>query len=120
MANQGKSVVEEDADRASKDLLIDSLDLIFAREVERILFPKSLPVCTWQCIEAKNSMDGVLGGDYFDFISLPDSSQITFIRDVTGHGLHAFWTEKRGESRIKLQKIKSLTVLPGTTALASP
>ena len=89
MANQGKGGVEEDADRVSKDLHIDSFELILAREVERLLFPKSLPVCTWQCVGVKNRMAGVLGGDYFDFISLPDSSQITFIGDVTGHGLHA-------------------------------
>ena len=30
-----------------------------------------------------------LGGDYFDFITMPDGCQTLFIGDVTGHGLHA-------------------------------
>jgi serine phosphatase RsbU (regulator of sigma subunit) len=30
-----------------------------------------------------------LGGDYFDFISMPDACQALFIGDVTGHGIHA-------------------------------
>ncbi len=30
-----------------------------------------------------------LGGDYFDFIEMPDGCQTLFIGDVTGHGLHA-------------------------------
>lgn len=30
-----------------------------------------------------------LGGDYFDFITMPDRCQSLFIGDVTGHGLYA-------------------------------
>jgi serine phosphatase RsbU (regulator of sigma subunit) len=30
-----------------------------------------------------------LGGDYFDFINMPDDCQLVLIGDVTGHGLHA-------------------------------
>jgi len=78
-----------DPGRVSKGLHIDSYELKLAREVEQLLFPKSSPVCTWNCIGVKNRMAGVLGGDYFDFIALPDSGQAIFIGDVTGHGLHA-------------------------------
>ncbi|MBT1073929.1 PP2C family protein-serine/threonine phosphatase [Geobacter grbiciae] len=68
---------------------IDPSELELAREVERLLFPKSSPVCTWNCIGVKNRTAGVLGGDYFDSVTLPDSRLAVVIGDVTGHGLHA-------------------------------
>lgn len=64
-------------------------DLELATGVQQMLFPKSLPVCSWCCIGVKNRMAQGLGGDYFDFISMPDGCQAIFIGDVTGHGLHA-------------------------------
>lgn len=67
----------------------DSHDIELARQVERLLFPRSSPACTWCCIGVKNRMAGVLGGDYFDFITMPDGCQALFVGDVTGHGLHA-------------------------------
>jgi serine phosphatase RsbU (regulator of sigma subunit) len=67
--------------------LADDLDL--AGQVQRLLFPKSSPVCNWNCIGVKNRMARSRGGDYFDFITMPDNCQIVFIGDVTGHGLHA-------------------------------
>lgn len=70
-------------------LQIDPFELKLAREVERLLFPKSSPVCTWNCIGVKNRTAGVLGGDYFDLITLPDRRLALIIGDVTGHGLHA-------------------------------
>jgi len=75
--------------RGTGGLRIDPSELELANEVERLLFPKSSPVCTWNCIGVKNRMAGVLGGDYFDFITLPDSRLAIVIGDVTGHGLHA-------------------------------
>jgi serine phosphatase RsbU (regulator of sigma subunit) len=69
--------------------LIDRQDLAYAQKIQQLLLPKSSPVCSWCCIGVKNRMASGLGGDYFDFISLPDESQLLFIGDVTGHGLHA-------------------------------
>ncbi len=68
---------------------IDTFEMKLAREVERLLFPRSSPVCTWHCIGVKNRTAGVLGGDYFDFVSVPGGGLAVFIGDVTGHGLHA-------------------------------
>jgi serine phosphatase RsbU (regulator of sigma subunit) len=34
-------------------------------------------------------MARTLGGDYFDFITMPDQRQGLFVGDVTGHGFHA-------------------------------
>lgn len=67
----------------------DQLDIDLATQVQQLLFPKSSPVCDWCCIGYKNRMARGLGGDFFDFISMPDGCQAIFIGDVTGHGLHA-------------------------------
>ena len=68
---------------------VDGVELELARQVQRLLFPKSSPVCTWCCIGVRNRIDGILGGDYYDFITMPDGCQALFVGDVTGHGLHA-------------------------------
>lgn len=67
----------------------DSEELDLASEVQQLLFPKSSPVCDWCCIGIKNRMARGLGGDYFDFITMPDQCQTFLIGDVTGHGLYA-------------------------------
>ncbi len=64
-------------------------DLGLAGQVQQLLFPKSSPVCGWCCIGVKNRMAQEIGGDYFDFISMPDQCQSIFLGDVTGHGVHA-------------------------------
>jgi len=68
---------------------IDGPEYELAEKVQQLLLPKSSPVCTWCCIGIKNRMAAGLGGDYFDFITMPDGCQSLFIGDVTGHGLHA-------------------------------
>jgi len=70
------------------DPCVDS-ELALAHKIEDLLFPKSSPLCTWCCIGVRNQMADELGGDYFDFINMPDGCQTLFIGDVTGHGLHA-------------------------------
>lgn len=65
------------------------LDLDLATHVQQILFPKASPACNWCCIGTKNQMAQGLGGDFFDFITMPDECQALFIGDVTGHGVHA-------------------------------
>jgi serine phosphatase RsbU (regulator of sigma subunit) len=64
-------------------------DLDLAGQVQRLLFPKSSPVCDWNCVGVKNRMAQGLGGDYFDFLNMPENCLTVFIGDVTGHGLHA-------------------------------
>ena len=68
---------------------VDEAELALARQVQHLLFPKSSPLCTWCCIGVKNRIDGMLGGDYYDFIEMRDGCQAIFVGDVTGHGLHA-------------------------------
>ena len=71
----------------NQNTLFQELDL--AGQVQQLLFPKSSPSCGWCCIGVKNRMAQEIGGDYFDFITMPDQSQSLFLGDVTGHGLHA-------------------------------
>jgi len=67
--------------------LDEELDL--AEKVQKLLFPPSSPVCSWCCTGVKNRMVSKLGGDYFDFITMPDQCQSIFIGDITGYGFHA-------------------------------
>ena len=60
-----------------------------AREVQQLLLPKSSPNCAWYCMAVRNRMARDLGGDYFEFLTMPDDCQSILIGDVTGHGLHA-------------------------------
>jgi len=64
-------------------------DLDLASNVQQLLFPKGSPACGWCCVGVKNRMARGLGGDFFDFVTMPDGCQLVFIGDVTGHGLHA-------------------------------
>ncbi len=73
--------------KREKSILADELDL--ASQVQQLLFPPSSPLCSWCCTGVKNRMASKLGGDYFDFITMPDQCQGLFIGDVTGHGFHA-------------------------------
>lgn len=67
----------------------DPREVKLAGEVQKLLLPKSSPLCSWCCMAARNRMANVLGGDYYDFIELGSGCQILFLGDVTGHGLHA-------------------------------
>jgi len=84
-SKQTRSAVPPTAGRT----YFDTHELELARQVERLLFPRNPPTCGWCCIGFKNRMAGFLGGDYFDFITMPDGCQTIFIGDVTGHWLHA-------------------------------
>lgn len=69
--------------------MFDGPEVDLAEQIQQLLLPKSSPECTWCCIGVKNRMASGLGGDYFDFITMPDDCQSLFVGDVTGHGLHA-------------------------------
>ncbi len=64
-------------------------DLNLAGQIQQLLFPKSSPVCAWNCIGVRNRMAERLGGDYFDFLDKPENCLTVLIGDVTGHGLGA-------------------------------
>lgn len=60
------------ANEVSVNFPIDGPDFDLAEQVQQLLLPKSSPICTWCCIGVNNRMAARLGGDYFDFITMPD------------------------------------------------
>ncbi|PLX81511.1 MAG: serine/threonine-protein phosphatase [Desulfuromonas sp.] len=64
-------------------------ELDVAHGVQQLLLPKGSPACNWSCIGVKNRMAQRVGGDFFDFVTLPDGSLLLFLGDVTGHGIQA-------------------------------
>ena len=64
-------------------------DLDLAGQIQQLLFPKSSPQCSWCSIGVQNRMVRELGGDFFDFITMPDQCQSLILGDVTAHGLAA-------------------------------
>ncbi|HMN02748.1 MAG TPA: PP2C family protein-serine/threonine phosphatase [Geobacter anodireducens] len=60
-----------------------------ASRIQQLLLPKTPPACRWGCIGVMNRMATALGGDYFDFISMPDGREMVFIGDVTGHDIQS-------------------------------
>jgi serine phosphatase RsbU (regulator of sigma subunit) len=81
--------VSEKVRQAMKHQVHSPAEMTLAGEVQRLLFPKSSPLCSWCCMGVKNHMASAIGGDFFDFIELEDGCQAVFVGDVTGHGLHA-------------------------------
>lgn len=80
-------VTSRRSDRSYRDP--DPLEVKLAGEVQKLLLPKSSPLCSWCGMAATSRMANVLGGDFYDFIKLDDGRQVLFIGDVTGHSLHA-------------------------------
>lgn len=62
-------------------------DLDLAREIQRGLLPKDLPNMPGFDVAGWNQPADQTGGDYFDWMSLPDGKTIFVLADVTGHGI---------------------------------
>ncbi len=73
------------AERATREKIERDLDL--AREIQRGLLPKGeLNVPGFE-IAGWNQAADKTGGDYFDWLELPDGRTIITLADVTGHGI---------------------------------
>ncbi|MAE67800.1 MAG: hypothetical protein CMJ18_26390 [Phycisphaeraceae bacterium] len=62
-------------------------DLDLARDIQRGLLPKGPPAVPGFEIAGWNQAADQTGGDYFDWLSLPDGRTIVTLADVTGHGI---------------------------------
>lgn len=72
---------------AQRDRFLRELEI--ARDVQQRLFPQDLPVLpevdyAGRCIPAQ-----IVGGDYFDFLALPDRKLLLAIGDISGKGISA-------------------------------
>lgn len=58
-----------------------------AREIHQRLFPKSAPVLAGYDIAGISVPADATGGDYYDFLPMPDDHLGLVVADVSGHGL---------------------------------
>lgn len=64
-------------------------ELNLAKNIQRGLLPDPLPIIDGFDLAAVNISSRQVGGDYFDFIKIPDNGHILAIADVTGKGVPA-------------------------------
>ncbi|WP_336924130.1 SpoIIE family protein phosphatase [Aquipuribacter sp. SD81] len=62
-----------------------------AEDVQRSLLPQHLPVLDGWHVDAsyRPAPGGRVGGDWYDWLSLPDGRLVLVVGDVAGHGVHA-------------------------------
>jgi serine phosphatase RsbU (regulator of sigma subunit) len=79
LANQGLHMRQE-LDKIERDLDI-------AREIQRGLLPRDIPDTPGFEIEGWSKPADQTGGDYFDWMELPDGGTLITLADVSGHGI---------------------------------
>jgi serine phosphatase RsbU (regulator of sigma subunit) len=62
-------------------------DLDIARSIQQSLLPKEKPDTQTFDIAGWNQPADETGGDYFDWLTLPDGRVVAILADVTGHGI---------------------------------
>ena len=75
--------------RAEAALRANNQQLQIARSVQQYLFPYGPPSLSGFDIACRCEPAGLIGGDYYDFIPLPNGSVGFAIADVSGHGTAA-------------------------------
>jgi sigma-B regulation protein RsbU (phosphoserine phosphatase) len=73
--------------RAEKELRENQEQFRVARDIQQHLFPKAAPACPGLEIAGKSYPADATGGDYFDFLKMPDSCVGVVVGDVSGHGV---------------------------------
>jgi phosphoserine phosphatase RsbU/P len=84
-------VAIENKKLAQKELQQEVLqkELEIAQKVQMLLFPKELPYSETLQVKAYYSPHSSVGGDYYDFIQLPNHEYLFCIADVSGKGMGA-------------------------------
>jgi sigma-B regulation protein RsbU (phosphoserine phosphatase) len=75
--------------RAEAALRENNQQLQIARSVQQYLFPDGPPTLPGYDIAYRCEPTDMIGGDYYDFVPLPDGSVGLAIADVSGHGTAA-------------------------------
>jgi serine phosphatase RsbU (regulator of sigma subunit) len=87
LARSLRYAIERFRRRQAEKALRETNDQIrAAREIQQRLFPASSPCLPGLDIAGASFPAEATGGDYFDYIPLPDGSLGVAISDVTGHG----------------------------------
>jgi PAS domain S-box-containing protein len=74
---------------AERDVLVRAREFEVARRIQLGLLPKAPPVVAGFVIAGGSHPAQETGGDYFDFIPLPDGSLGIAVGDASGHGIGA-------------------------------
>lgn len=64
-------------------------DMEFARRVQRSFLPSNVPELTGYLFADRYEAAGSVGGDYFDYVELPDGRVAVIVADVAGKGVAA-------------------------------
>lgn len=64
-------------------------ELEIAREVQKFLFPKTLPFDDYLKVEASYLPHHQVGGDYYDYIAINEEEFLVCVADVSGKGMPA-------------------------------
>lgn len=81
-------VVEDITERKKAEALREvEIQLGVARRVQQNLFPSQAPVISGYDVAGAAFPADATGGDYFDFIALPDNKHALVLGDVSGHGI---------------------------------
>lgn len=109
--------------RAEAALQESQQQLHLAREVQQYLLPESPPELPGFDIACRCDPADLIGGDYYDFIPLPDGCVGLAIADVSGHGTAAalLMVEIRSTLRaLARQKLTLREIMEATNELMTP
>ena len=89
VAGEIRKQVDAALREAETRLQVDRLehDLALARSIQQSLLPSSMPQVEGFEIAAWNQPADQTGGDYYDWLVLPDGKVVVVLADVTGHGI---------------------------------
>lgn len=73
--------------RAERELRQNQEQFRVAREIQQRLFPKTAPEIDGIDLAGVTYPAEATGGDYFDYLPMPDGSTGIVVADVTGHGV---------------------------------
>jgi PAS domain S-box-containing protein len=73
--------------KAENELRDNQEQFRVAREIQQRLFPKSAPATPGLDLAGASYPAEATGGDYFDFLTMPDGALGVVVADVTGHGI---------------------------------
>ena len=72
--------------RAAKELRANREEMRIAERIQRQLFPAGAPDVEGMEIGGASQAAVVTGGDYFDYVQMPDGDLLLIVGDVSGHG----------------------------------
>ena len=76
-------------EKAERDLCAREAEVAAAREIQQRLFPATPPIIPGFDLAGASFPADETGGDYYDFIQMPQGQLALVVGDVSGHGLAA-------------------------------